>query len=234
MRKALVSSLILLVVLAGIVVAADRIGLMVAQDEIAKTVASQYQLDHDPEVSIKGFPFITQALDGEYQEIDVNVGALTQQGVRLTGATVELRKVKAPLSDAMNGDSSKMVAGTATSTATVGYADVNKEAPRGMKVSPKGSALQVRGPVTVLGLTRTVTATVTVSPAGRNVHVVPQAVRTGGVGVPITLVRQAFTFTLPVKGLPLGARISRVDVKPDGLRVSATANNVKLDSLNAH
>jgi hypothetical protein len=229
MRKGLVIGLIVLI---GLVIAADRIGLRVAQDEIAKNVASQYQLDHRPKVTIKGFPFLTQAVDGKYDEIDVNVGDLTQLGVKLTNATVTLKGVKAPMSDAVHGDSSKMVADSAVSTVTVGYADVDKEAPRGMKVSAKGSALQVHGPVTVLGLSRTMTATVTVQPAGRSVRVVPQTVRTGGATLPIGLVQQAFSFTVPVKGLPLGTRISEVRVEPDGLRVSASAEHVKLSSLN--
>ncbi|WP_433180087.1 LmeA family phospholipid-binding protein [Actinoallomurus sp. CA-150999] len=234
MRKALVTCLILLVVLGGVFVAGDIIGRRVAQNEIAKNVRAQYTLDHTPKVSIKGFPFLTQALDGRYDEIDVNVGELTEQGVRLTDTTVALKGVTAPMSDAMHGDASKMVADTATSTATIGYDDVNKQAPNHMKVSAKGSDLQVRGPYTVLGVTQTVTATVTVQPSGRSIRVVPQTVKAGGMAVPVGLVRQAFTFTMPVKGLPLGTRISDVQVKPEGLRVSTTAQNVKLSSLNVH
>jgi LmeA-like phospholipid-binding len=231
MRKGLVIFLILVI---GLVIAADRIGLAVAQDEIAKNVASQYDLDHKPEVKIKGFPFLNQALSGEYGEIDVTVGDVTQLGVHLTDTVVTLKGVKAPLSDAVHGDSSKMVADTATSEATVSYADVDKESPRGMKVSAKGNALQVRGPVTVLGVTRTLTATVTVRPSGRSVRVVPQTVNAGGATLPVALIQQAFTFTMPVKGLPLNTRISDVKVQPDGLRVTTTGEHVNLESLGEH
>ncbi|MCW2945884.1 MAG: hypothetical protein JWR24_2601 [Actinoallomurus sp.] len=229
MRKGLVISLIVLI---GLFIAADRVGLMVAQDEIAKDVASQYQLDHKPKVTIKNFPFLTQAINGTYDEIDVNVGDLTQRGVKLTNTTVTLKGVKAPLSDAVKGDSSNMIADSAVATATVGYSDVDKEAPTGTKVSAKGSALQIRGPVTVLGVSRTVTATVTVQPAGRKVRVLPQTVNAGGTTLPVALVQQAFSFTMPVNGLPLGTRISDVQVEPDGLRVSTAAEHVKLSSLN--
>ncbi len=231
MRKGLVIFLIFLI---GLVIAADRIGLVVAQDEIAKNVATQYGLDHKPAVKIKGFPFLTQAMRGKYGEIDVNVGDITQLGVHLTGTVVTLKGVRAPLSDALHGDASKMVADTATSTATVGYADVNKQAPRGMKVSAKGKALQVHGPVTVLGLTRTLTATVTVRPSGRNIRVVPETVNAGGATLPVALVQQAFSFTMPVKGLPRNTTISDVQVGPDGLRVTTTGRHVNLESLNEH
>jgi hypothetical protein len=231
MRKGLVIFLVLLI---GLVIAADRIGLWVAQDQIAKNVATQYGLDHKPSVTIKGFPFLTQALGGKYGEIDVNVGDVTQLGVHLTDTVVTLKGVKAPLSDAVHGDASKMVADTATSVATVSYADVDKEAPRGLKVSAKGKDLQVRGPVTVLGLSRTVTATVTVKPSGRNVRVLPQTVNAGGATLPAALVQQAFTFTMPVKGLPLNTRISDVQVGADGLRVTTVGEHVNLESLNEH
>jgi LmeA-like phospholipid-binding len=231
MRKGLVIFLILVI---GLVIAADRIGLWVAQDQIAKNVATQYDLDHKPSVTIKGFPFLTQALRGKYGEIDVNVGDVTQLGVHLTDTVVTLKGVKAPLSDAVHGDASKMVADTATSVATVSYADVDKEAPRGLKVSAQGQDLQVRGPVTVLGLSRTVTATVTVKPSGRSVRVVPQTVNAGGATLPVALVQQAFSFTMPVKGLPLNTRISDVKVGADGLRVTTVGQHVNLESLNAH
>ncbi|MGH3376460.1 MAG: LmeA family phospholipid-binding protein [Actinoallomurus sp.] len=231
MRKGLVIVLILVI---GLVIAADRIGLMVAQDEIAKNVATQYGLDHKPTVKIKGFPFLNQALNGKYGEIDVNVGDFTQLGVHLTGTVVTLKGVDAPLSDAAHGDSSKFVADEAISTATVPYADVDKEAPKGMKVSAKGKELQVRGPVTVLGLSRTVTATVTVRASGRNVRIVPQTVDAGGTTVPVALVQQAFSFTMPVKGLPLNTRITDVKVQPDGLRVTTVGDHVNLESLNEH
>jgi hypothetical protein len=231
MRKGLVIVLILLI---GLVIAADRVGLMVAQDQIAKNVASQYGLDHKPKVKIKGFPFLTQALSGKYDEIDVDVGDFTQLGVHLTGTVVTLKGVDAPLSDAAHGDPSHFVADTVTSTATVPYRDVNREAPRGVKISAKGKTLQVRGPVTVLGISRTVTATVTVRPSGRSVRVLPQTVDAGGTTVPVALVQQAFTFTVPVKGLPLNTRISDVEVEPDGLRVTTTAEHVNLASLNEH
>lgn len=231
MRK---GPIIAVVVLVGLVIAADRIGLLLAQKEIAKTIASEFQLDHEPKVSIKGFPFLTQAVGGNYKEIDITVGDATEQGVQVTDASVQLLGLNAPIRDAVRGDPSAMVADTATSTATVAYHDVNREAPRGMKVSAEGSGLQVRGPVTVFGVTRTVTTTVTVRPDGRNVRVVPRKVDTGGMAVPVDMVKGLFTFTVPVRGLPLGTSISHVDVLPEGLRVSATGHNVSMSSLNAH
>jgi hypothetical protein len=52
--------------------------------------------------------------------------------------------------------------------------------------------------------------------------------------LPVALIQQAFTFTMPVKGIPLNTRISDVQVQPDGLRVTTTGEHVNLESLSQH
>ncbi|HZB29380.1 MAG TPA: DUF2993 domain-containing protein, partial [Streptosporangiaceae bacterium] len=70
MRKVL---LVLLFVLIIVVIAADRVGVAVAQDQIAKQVAAQNDLPSKPDVKIHGIPFLTQAIGGNYQRIDVRI-----------------------------------------------------------------------------------------------------------------------------------------------------------------
>jgi hypothetical protein len=230
MRKVL---LVLLFILIIGVIAADRIGVAVAQDQIAKQVAAQNDLPRKPDVKIHGIPFLTQALGGDYKKIDVGIGQLTQQGVTLEDVQVELSDVKAPLSDVLNGDASNVVAGTATASAIVPYDAVRRRAPSTVKsISANGSNLQVRGNLSVLGFSGDVTIVAAVRATGRGIGVAPQSVRTGsGPTVPLALLRDRFTFNVPVRDLPLGSRISKVEVTPDGLRIAATANDVKLDKV---
>jgi hypothetical protein len=75
---------------------------------------------------------------------------------------------------------------------------------------------------------------VTVKPSGRNVRVLPQTVDAGGTTLPVALIQQAFSFTVPVKGLPLNTRITDVQVGADGLRVTTVGEHVNLESLNEH
>lgn len=228
MRKGLVISLIVLI---GLVIAADRIGLMVAQNEIAKNVAAQYSLDQKPKVTIKGFPFLTQALGGDYDEIDVNVGDLKRDGATLRNTVVALKGVKAPVADALNGRTSGFTAKTATSTATADFDTVRKNAPKGMQITPAGSHLKVKGRISILGLGTEVTATVSVQPAAKGIRVVPVEVDAGGATIPSGLAQQTFSFVVPIRDLPLGTRISAVEITDDGLRVTTTADNVKLSNL---
>lgn len=227
MRKVL---LVLLFVLIIGLIAADRVGVAVAQDQIAKQVAAQNDLPSKPDVKIHGIPFLTQAVGGEYKKIDVRIGRLTRQGVTLEDVQVELSDVQAPLSDVINGDASNVVAGTATASAIVPYDAVRRRAPASVKsISANGSNLQVSGNLSVLGFSGDVTIVAAVRATGRGIGISPQSVRSGGgSAVPLALLRDRFTFTVPVRDLPLGSRISKVEVTPDGLRIAATADDVKL------
>ena len=51
--------LIVLVVLAALLVVADRVGVVVAQNRLASQIQQQLDLDRKPDVSIRGIPFLT-------------------------------------------------------------------------------------------------------------------------------------------------------------------------------
>jgi hypothetical protein len=230
MRKVLLVFLFVLII--G-VIAADRIGVAVAQDQIATQVAAQNDLPRKPDVKIHGIPFLTQAIGGNYQQIDVAVGQMTQQGVTLDDVRVELADVQAPLRDVINGDTSNVVAGTATASAIVPYEAVRERAPAQVEsISANGSNLQVRGNMSAFGVSGDVTVVAGVRATSRGIGVTPQSVRSGdGPEVPLSLLRERFAFTVPVRDLPLGSRISRVEVTPGGLRIAATADDVRLSDL---
>jgi hypothetical protein len=230
MRKVL---LVFLLVVIIVVIAADRIGVAVAQDQIAKQVAAQNDLPRKPDVKIHGIPFLTQAIGGNYEKIDVDVGQLSQQGVTLGDVRIELTDVQAPLSDVINGDSSNVVAGTATASAVVPYGEVKQRAPEQVRsISASGSNLQIRGNASFFGFSGDVTIVAAVRATSRGIGVTPQTVRSGGgPDIPLSLVQQRYTFTVPVRDLPLGSRISKVEVTPSGLRIAATADDVRLSEV---
>ncbi|RFS83604.1 DUF2993 domain-containing protein [Actinomadura spongiicola] len=230
MRKVL---LVLLILVAVGLVAADRIGVRVAEDKIGEQVAAQYNMQEQPEVTIHGFPFLTQALGGDYDHIEVAIGEWTDQGVTVTGVKVEMRGVNAPLSEVTQGSAANVTARTATASAVVPYAAIQKRAPEGVKgIRPKGDDLEVDLEGNVLGRSVTSTAIVAVKPTARGIAVTPRSVASnGGPQVPLALVRQSLTWTVPLADLPVGSRISEIQPTPDGLRVAATAENVRLNDL---
>ena len=83
MRKLLIA----LVVLVVLFVAVDRIGVVLAEDQIASRIATAYNLPTDPGVSITGFPFLTQVVSGNYQQIGVTADEIQTNGVTCTEVT---------------------------------------------------------------------------------------------------------------------------------------------------
>ncbi|XVQ11644.1 LmeA family phospholipid-binding protein [Spirillospora sp. CA-255316] len=229
MRKVLV---VLLILVIGGVVAADRLGVRFAQDEIGRQVAAQYNLRQQPEVKIHGFPFLTQAIGGEYEKIDVSIGDWTQAGVTVRDVKVEMRGVGAPLSDVMAGNSNNVTVRTATASAVVPYEVLQQRAPKEVrKIGPKGDDLQVEMAGAIMGFPVSGTAVVSVKPTRGGIVITPVSAGTGAGQIPLSLLRDQLGWTVPVTNLPVGSRISQIQPTPEGLRVSATAENLKMSNL---
>jgi hypothetical protein len=183
-------------------------------------------------VNIHGFPFLTQAIGGQYDQIDVNIGNWTQQDITVSDLKIQLSGLKAPLMDVLNGDNSRMAARTATASAIVPYDVIKKRAPQGVKeISAQGKDLRLRGTFAFLGFNTDVTMVVAVKATRQGIAITPDSVQTGGAAIPISILQQRLTFTVPVQNLPIGSRISKVEVTPNGLLVAATADNVKFNDL---
>lgn len=232
MRKVL---LVLLILVAAGLVAADRLGVRIAEDKIGEQVAAQYNLQERPDVTIHGIPFLTQAVGGEYKHIEVGIGDWTQQGVTVTGVKVDMRGVDAPLSEVTKGSAANVTARTATASAVVPYDVIQKQAPKEVKrIGPKGDDLSVDLTGNVLGFPVNGTAVVEVRPTAKGIAISPVSVGSNGAAqIPLALVRRQLTWVVPVSDLPVGSRISKIEPTPDGLRVAATAENVRLNDLQA-
>lgn len=229
MRKVLLVFLILAI---GGVVVADRFGVRMAEDEIGKRVAAQYKLQRQPDVTIHGFPFLTQVVGGEYDRIDVGLGDWTEQGVTVNDVKIEMRGVRAALNDMINGNSSQVTARTATASAVLPYEVLKQRAPKGVQsIGPNGSDLELRGTYAFLGVSAPVDVIVSVKPTGKGIAITPRSVGSAGIRVPLALVQDRLTYIVPVSNLPIGSRISDIQVTPGGLRVAATAQNVDLNNL---
>ncbi|MFB7874456.1 DUF2993 domain-containing protein [Nocardia sp. NPDC056064] len=221
--------LILIVVLAVALVVGDRVAVVVAQNEIGRRVAAAYDLPQPPRVVIGGFPFLTQAVDGHYPEIDIRVGDWTGEDITVRDLDVRLTEVTAPLTDLLNRRTENLVAATATATAVVPYDSVRGFAPDGVEsVAPGPDGLRVTGTFPVQGLSIPAIVVVTVAPADDGIEVTPVSAQStaGGPAIPLSLLRSVLTFTVPLRQLPLGARLTAIEPGADGLHVTAVAHDV--------
>jgi hypothetical protein len=232
MRKFLIVLLVLAV--AGLI-GADRLIKGRAETEVARQVAAQYRLTERPEVRIDGFPFLTQALGGEYERITVDIGDYTQQGVTVRELEIVLNGLNAPLSDLLKGDQRNIRARTATASGVIPYEVLQEQvAANGVqKVSRKGDDVLLEGTFSFLGVPAPIGVSVSIEPTAQGIVITPETVQSGGIEVPLALLKRNLTTTVPVTGLPMGSRITAVEPVDAGLRVTGTAQDVDLSGIGA-
>jgi DUF2993 family protein len=223
--------LILVLVLVVLVVAADRIGLLVAERQIASRVQSSQDLNRRPSVDIEGFPFLTQVLANHYPTVklvarDLAVGT-SDRRVRLADVDARLHDVRAV------DNFSSATARTADGTALLSYSELSRAL--GVTIGYAGGGrVQASSSVEVLGQTVTGTASAEVGVVGgdqltfSSVRVgVPQ----GGISLPKQVTDQissVFANKLSLRGLPFHLQIQRLVATEDGVRISATARDLVL------
>ncbi|AJE84445.1 MULTISPECIES: DUF2993 domain-containing protein [Streptomyces] len=256
--RALRITLIVLVVLGGLFVAVDRIAVNYAEGKAADKVRESEGLDKNPDVSIKGFPFLTQAAGGTLDEVEVRMddyrartetpaGSQDGQDSTREGAdSVLIERLDAKLHDVeFSGDYSSATAKRADGTATISYAELLKAAQvEPMELAPGVTAkvtglsdggngrIKVEVKATVLG--RALPDPVYVMSSARVdddiVKVHADALPKIPVKVAEDKVREITDFQQRISGLPAGIHLDRVEAAEDGVEVSVTGAGVKLGS----
>jgi hypothetical protein len=116
MRKLAIAVVALLVLL----VAADRIGVYVAERQVADTLQKSQHLQQRPSVDIAGFPFLTQLLGKELDQVTI-----TAHGVPLV-PRLQLRSVQAVMHDVkINFGAERVTISHGTATALLSYRDLS-------------------------------------------------------------------------------------------------------------
>jgi hypothetical protein len=108
-KKPVKVTVIVLIVFAGVMVAADYGLAAAAEYQVSKKMRSQLNLADDPSVNIHGFPFITQALSGDYRDVTVNAtGVPAKNTLRDLEVDADLHDVRVKLSDLLSGNVSQV------------------------------------------------------------------------------------------------------------------------------
>ncbi|MEU3184668.1 DUF2993 domain-containing protein [Streptomyces sp. NPDC006923] len=246
--RALRILLILVIVFGGLFVAADRAAVYFAEGQVADKIKSSQGLTTDPQVSIKGFPFLTQILGSSLDEVDISLDGVSASA---DGHNVEVTDVQAELRDVtIDSSFSSATAATANGSAHISYADLAKSAPKGASVGYAGAERAAKGQVKLSGsLTevlegagiavpdtvrallggQTVTAYSTVSLEGGN------TVRLRAEDLPQLpvpglndQVRDVVNYDLKIDGMPSTIKLDKVVAAEDGLRFSGTGTDVSL------
>lgn len=104
MRK-LVWSAVLIVALLAVL---DRVALHSAQHDVAERLQADAHLHEAPAVQIHGYPFLTQLIGGDFDDVDVIVHGLDSNGVRIDRLTVHVRGVHLSIGDVISQDRSRI------------------------------------------------------------------------------------------------------------------------------
>ena len=224
MRKLLIG----LAAVAVLLVAADRISVAVAENQISDRLTSAYGLPHKPGVSITGFPFLTQVAAGDYHQIDVSASQVPADGATLHDLNIRLTGVHATVSQVLGNGSSMVTADRAAGSAMVGFGTVDQRLPGGFRLHPDGKNLSLSGRLAFHGVHIPVSATVALGVSGTGISVTPVQVRVPGVaGLPVSAYSSRLRVVVPLSTLPLHLHLTSVHVTPDGLRIGASARHVK-------
>ena len=224
-RSPLRGLLIFIIVLAVLAVAADRIGLLVAERQIASKVQSSQNLSNRPSVDIEGFPFLTQVLANHYPAVrlqaqDMAVGN-SDRRVRLADLDARLRDLKTI------DRFSAATAETASGTALLTYQELSRAL--GVDLGYAGGGrVQASSSVEALGQRVTGTASAEVGVLGGD-KLTFSSIRVGAPQADIAVPEQLtarfssiFAKKLSLRGLPFHLRIQSLVATADGVRISAT------------
>lgn len=219
-----------LLVLCALAFAADRGALITARRELATEIQAEAHVRQRPEISLRGFPFLTQALRGRYAGGQVTLHDVRTDRLRVQSLVVDLRDVRVPLGDLLSGAVYAVPVGQLTGTARINYAEL--AAATGiphLRLRSRAGRLEIALPVTRLGQTVLIVATGRIAVSGQALRISSGQVQ--GLPVPQALVDFALAQLrnrLSLEHLPYGLALAGVAVRDTGIEVQVRARSVVL------
>ncbi|TFV62953.1 UNVERIFIED_ORG: DUF2993 domain-containing protein [Bacillus sp. AZ43] len=223
--------LVVLLVVLVVAVVGDRLLERWAEGYVADQLVEQAGLASAPEVDARGFPFLTQAIGGRYDEVDISLTAEQLGQPAGTRADVVLRGVHVPLSRVFSGSVEEIPVERIDGTATLSYDLLSSRLGGDTTLSREGDGLRITRTVELAGRSFPLTATGTVSLEGGELVVDVATAAGAGVEVPGFLVGRladALDLRYAVPALPFGLRLTGVTPADDGVDVRVEATDTVL------
>jgi LmeA-like phospholipid-binding len=211
---------ITLLVIVLVLVGGDRAAKAYAEDRMASQVQSSLALSGKPNVTIQGFPFLTQAAARTFSTVDVNASNETAG----PGGQLQIASLTATLHGMHIHGTNSATVDQFTASALVTFTALAHAGgiPQGITLSPAGPN-QLKATVDILGFSSDATAKVTQVGSNKiNVKI------TDFGGVPADVLGSLTDFTFSIPKLPAGVKIQSISVTQQGLRITATGQNTTL------
>jgi hypothetical protein len=217
---------VVLLLLIGLAVLLDRVAVGVAEERVATELVSRGALHAAPQVDIAGFPFLTQAIGGSYDDVRISLTADELGQPEGTRADLSLHGVHVPLSAAVTGSLSEVPVDRIDGTATLSYALLSAQLGHDTQLARTGDRLRITRTVEVLGRRVRLTAVGQVTLDGDDLVVDVQEAAGAGVEVPGFLLDRAadlLDLRYPVPVLPFGLQVTSVRPAAEGVDVGLEA-----------
>jgi hypothetical protein len=215
-RWPIVTSIIVIVLL-GLAVGADRLACYAAENDMASQV-QQNGFPVKPHVTIEGFPFLTQLAAKDFNNVVITASNVTEGSLTIASITANLHGMH--LIDGYKGARIDTIDGTALITFSA-LASAGS-LPSAVTLGPGSAPDQIQ--ISALG---TSVAAAQVTRTGTNqFHV---AIQEGsGLASLIGNIGNIGSFTVNVPDLPAGVQIQSVAVTKQGVQVTITGHNTTL------
>lgn len=248
-----------LLVLAGLAVAADFGAAALTESALSRQVRGQLRLVDDPSVRINGFPFVTQAVSGDYPSVDIDAKRVAAGPFQQLEVSAHLHDVRAPLSTLIGSDAPTVHVTAADGMVQVDAADLQRLFPEltkarieavdaaalravvanggdpGVAALDPAKVARLIGTIDVFGHPVEIAVLLTLRLDGDSAVVAPQDVRlSDGTGLPLPgavqrALLQQFDRPLDTGGLPFAVKPTSFGVVDGTLAISGTASNLTLD-----
>jgi hypothetical protein len=110
------------VVLAALLAVLDRVALWAAEHDVAERLQADAHLSSAPHVSINGYPFLTQLVGGDYDDVDVVMHGVASGRLQIERLSVHVRGAHVSLADVLSQDRSRIRIDHASARLLVTYA----------------------------------------------------------------------------------------------------------------
>ncbi|MEU5087501.1 DUF2993 domain-containing protein [Streptomyces sp. NPDC021356] len=237
--RALRVLLIVVVVLGVLFVVADRVAVHFAEGRAADEVRSAEHLASTPDVSINGFPFLTQLAGDELDDVEVgikNYEADTGDG----GGKIRIDDLKADLKGVeFSGDYSSATAAGATGTALISYDELLKTAKStptdigfGLKAQVVGLSDGGNGKIRLavkVASFPVIHVLSSVDVRGDKVRVTADGMpKLAGLALAEGRMRTITDFQQAIDRLPGGIKLDSVRAAKDGVEITVKGSHVRL------
>jgi DUF2993 family protein len=202
---------LLLVVLVGLAAVADRVAALGAERVVGERIQQDEGLAVRPDVTIGGFPFLTQAFRGRYDDVTVNVRDLRRGPVVVSDVQAHLTGVHVPFSDVVRQKVNRVRIDNATAEIDLDYSDLNTMLGSKHVRFSEGTDGHVHVSATgsIAGVSGTVGGDVPVTVQGDSL-----------------VVQAGLNITIPLPSMPFGIQLKSARATANGITVVCTAHGL--------